>query len=113
MFDGSVSEQPNGRFKLHREGDYWMLNHQKLEDNETWELMYRFKDDWPLRLSDFQDIHETYTYGKDPLSLGLILKPMAQVNNFKHSFDIHLKLELTPHVFRLREMTGRTAKRTS
>ena len=56
-----------------------MLSHQKLEENETWELMYKFKDDWPLRISDFQDIHEAYTYGKDPLGKGLILKPMAQV----------------------------------
>ena len=79
MHDGSVSEQPNGRFKLHREGDFWMLNHQKLEENEIWDFMYRFKDELPLRLSDFQDIHEAYTYGRDPLGKGLILKLMAQV----------------------------------
>ena len=56
-----------------------MLNHQKLEENEIWDFMYRFKDELPLRLSDFQDIHEAYTYGRDPLGKGLILKLMAQV----------------------------------
>ena len=81
MFDGSVSEQPNGHFKLQQEGDYWMLYHKKHEENETWKLMYRFKDNWPLKLSDFQDIHETYTFGRDPLGIGLIAKPMAQVKH--------------------------------
>ena len=77
MFDGCESEQPNGCFKLNQEGGYEMLYHKKLE--ETWKIMYRFKDDWPLRLSDFQDIHETYTFGRDPSAIGLIAKPMAQV----------------------------------
>ena len=77
MFDGCESEQPNGCFKLNQEGGYWMLYHKKLE--ETWKIMYRFKDDWPLKLSDFQDIHETYTFGRDPSAIGFISKPTAQV----------------------------------
>ena len=57
-----------------------MLDHQRRDGDEAaWDLMYRFKDDWPLALADFQGIHEDYTYGRDPLGLGLIAKPMAQV----------------------------------
>ena len=57
-----------------------MLNYQKLDEEETWDLMYRFRDDWPLRLSDFQDIHEAKTYRREKgPKRNSILKPMAQV----------------------------------
>ena len=79
---------------MHREGDFWMLDHQKLDEDETWDLMYRFRDNWPLKLSDFQYIHEAYTYGRDPLGKGLILKPLAQVKkhiNFTSLFVRYAK----------------------
>ena len=111
MHDGSVSEQPNGRFKLHCEGDFWMLNCQKLDEEETWDLMYRFRDDWPLRLSDFQDIHEAKTYGRDK---GLISnsKPMAQVKRHV-SYLLVVQSKINLAVSRLREMKGKTVKHMS
>ena len=79
IFDGSISEQPNGRFKIHRDGQYWILSYQKLDDNHKWDKVYRFETDRPKTLSDFQTILENYTYGREPLVIGLISKPMAQV----------------------------------
>ena len=79
IFDGSISEQPNGRFMIHRDGQYWILSYQKLDDNHKWDKVYRFETDRPKKLSDFQTIHENYTYGQEPLVIGLISKPMAQV----------------------------------
>ena len=79
IFDGSISEQPNGRFMIHRDGQYWILSYQKLDDNHKWDKVYRFETDRPKTLSDFQTILENYTYGREPLVIGLISKPMAQV----------------------------------
>ena len=80
VFDGSLSDQPNGRFNIKRDGLFWTLNCQKVDDDDhKWDLVYRFRTDWPRTLSDFQSIHETYTYGREPLNVGLISKPMAQV----------------------------------
>ena len=79
IFDGSISEQPNGRFMIHRDGQYWILSYQKLDDNHKWDKVYRFETDRPKTLSEFQTILENYTYGREPLVIGLISKPMAQV----------------------------------
>ena len=96
---------------MHRKGDFWMLDHQKLDEEETWDLMYRFRDDWPLRLSDFQDIHEAYTYGRDPLGKGLISKPLAQVKqHILHRYSLDMQSKVNLAVSRLREMEGKTVK---
>ena len=79
IFDGSISVQPNGRFKTQRDGQYWILSYQKLDDNHKWDKVYRFETDRPKTLSDFQTILENYTYGREPLVIGLISKSMAQV----------------------------------
>ena len=79
IFDGSISDQPNGRFKIHRDGQYWILSYQKLVDDLKWDKVYRFETGMPKKLSDFQTIHEDYTYGREPLVIGLTSKPMAQV----------------------------------
>ena len=79
IFDGSISDQPNGSFKITREEQFWMLSYQRLDDDHKWDVVYRFRSDWPKKLSDFQAIHEIYTYGREPLNIGLISKPMAQV----------------------------------
>ena len=79
IFDGSISDQPNGSFKITQEEQFWMLSYQRLDDDHKWDVVYRFRSDWPKKLSDFQAIHEIYTYGREPLNIGLISKPMAQV----------------------------------
>jgi len=101
IFDGSISEQPNGRFMIHRDGQYWILSYQKLDDNHKWDKVYRFETDRPKTLSDFQTILENYTYGREPLVIGLISKPMAQrkanggkdgkayvINSYRHFTDM-------------------------